>query len=257
MAAFLDGELPTPSFKSLVPIQAQGEKPPLFLVHGMGGQVLFYERLIYHLGYDQPAYGLQRLKSDSLNQYSVSEIAALYVAELQSVQPTGPYLVGGYCLGGLIAFEMAQQLIEQGSDVSLLALITPGYPPGVNRPMSYYPGRLVDYVRHRIPVDIFLDASMKKTKQGIQEMSRYLQLNLKPDDAESKMQVKRAMKQNYMTHPFLGKITLFETSERTKPYWAALARDGVDYYPLPTSHQAIFREPYIQQLAENLKAALP
>jgi len=115
----------TALWSSLVQIQPGGSRPPLFLIHGAGGYIFFYRDLARHLGSDQPVYGLQ---SKGLNDKQpfltrVEEMASHYIEEIKTVQPKGPYFLGGYCLGGSIAYEIAQQLIAQGQEVALLALM--------------------------------------------------------------------------------------------------------------------------------------
>jgi non-ribosomal peptide synthetase component F/pimeloyl-ACP methyl ester carboxylesterase len=108
----------------LVKIQGEGSRPPLFCAHGGGGNVLIYRALAKHLGFDQPFYGLQCKGLDGACPplTRIEEMAELYVSEIQKIQPHGPYHLGGYCLGGTIALEMAQQLRSKGEDVGLLAL---------------------------------------------------------------------------------------------------------------------------------------
>src|SRR5262249_11903943 len=112
LAAVLDREGWSPSWSSLVAIQPSGSRPPFFFVHGHGGNVVRFRDLAHHLGPDQPFFGLQAVGLDGKQPaYTrMEEIAAHYLREIRAVQPAGPYYVGGFCFGGLVAFEMAQQL---------------------------------------------------------------------------------------------------------------------------------------------------
>jgi thioesterase domain-containing protein/acyl carrier protein len=114
-----------PSWSSLVPIRAGGSKPPLFLMHSHGGNVLEYYPLAERLDADQPVYALQARGLDGriIKDQSFEEMVEAYVAELRSLQPEGPYLLGGYCLGGLLALEAARQLSALGEEVALVVLI--------------------------------------------------------------------------------------------------------------------------------------
>ncbi len=113
-----------PSWSSLTPISAGGSKPPLFCMHGAGGGVMMYRDLARHLGDDQPLYGLQSqgLDGSCPPLTSIAEMAAVYVKEIRRVQPHGPYFIAGYCMGGTVAFEVAQQLHELGEPIALLAM---------------------------------------------------------------------------------------------------------------------------------------
>jgi thioesterase domain-containing protein/acyl carrier protein len=124
LARLLNKDDSTTGWSSLVPIQTKGSRPPFFCVHGGGGNVLIYRALSNHLGMDQPFYGLQSQGLDGCQPLltRVEDMAALYVRELQRVQPHGPYFLGGYCMGGTVALEMAQQLRARGEKIALLAL---------------------------------------------------------------------------------------------------------------------------------------
>ncbi|MGQ0809754.1 MAG: amino acid adenylation domain-containing protein [Nitrospiraceae bacterium] len=108
-------------WNSLVAIQPGGAKPPFFVVPGVGGNVLVFARLSKLLGQEQPFYGLQSRGLDGREQpfTRVEEMAAHYVQEIRTVSPKGPYLIGGTCTGGVVAYEMAQQLSGQGERVIL------------------------------------------------------------------------------------------------------------------------------------------
>ena len=106
----------------LFPIQSTGSKPPLFMLHGSG-------QLGRQLDMDQPVYGGRTHGLDGRRAHpSVEKMAAEYVKEICMVQPEGPYFVGGFCFGGLLAFEVARQLREQDQEVALLLLLDPTIP---------------------------------------------------------------------------------------------------------------------------------
>jgi surfactin family lipopeptide synthetase C len=115
---------PVQQWQSLVPIQPEGNRPPVFLIHAIGGNVLNYLPLLQHLGPDQPFYGLQARGLDGvLSPFSsIEEMASHYIAEIRSVQSSGPYFLGGASFGGTVAFEIAQQLTKQGEKVAFLVL---------------------------------------------------------------------------------------------------------------------------------------
>ncbi|HVO96041.1 MAG TPA: thioesterase domain-containing protein [Terriglobales bacterium] len=114
----------TPKWNWLVPLQSIGSKPPFFLLHGR-------EDLARHIGQDQPIYGVQHHLMDGKRApSSVAQWAADYIHEIRTVQSAGPYYIGGYSFGGLVAFELACQLREQDQEVALLVLLDPTNPGG-------------------------------------------------------------------------------------------------------------------------------
>src|SRR6185503_500362 len=112
------------SWSPLVPIQPQGSERPFFCVHAVSGNVLCYRALARRLGAQQPFYALQArgLDDEQEPQTQVEAMAADYLEAVRTIQSHGPYLLGGWSMGGLIALEMARQLQAQGEEVRLLAL---------------------------------------------------------------------------------------------------------------------------------------
>ncbi|MEP7054981.1 MAG: non-ribosomal peptide synthetase [Actinomycetota bacterium] len=108
----------------MVLVRAGRDLQPLFVVHGAGGDVMFAALLAGHLDDDRPVYGLRPsvLSGRPLQETTVEELAATYLAAIRTVQPDGPYAIFGYSLGARIGFEIARQLRAGGSEVSLLAL---------------------------------------------------------------------------------------------------------------------------------------
>lgn len=111
--------------ESLVLLQDGKSQPPLFLVHDGDGETMLYLNLARRLAPLRPVYGLQPFSRDGypILHTRMHQMAAYYIEKLRTVQPEGPYLLGGMCAGGVIAFEMARQLQSQGQKVALVALI--------------------------------------------------------------------------------------------------------------------------------------
>ncbi|MGI8967597.1 MAG: amino acid adenylation domain-containing protein [Chloroflexota bacterium] len=124
----LQRQLAGPSVTLLVPIQPSGTKQALFFAHGdQEGSGMYCRRLARALGLDRPFYALQPHGLCGLPiPHSIKESAADYIELIRKIQPTGPYLLGGFCDGGLVAFEMAQQLRAQDETVEQLILIDVG-----------------------------------------------------------------------------------------------------------------------------------
>ena len=120
----------TPSWSSLVPLRASGAKTPFFLMHAHGGNVLEYHSLANLLDPDQPVYAFQSrgLDGNIPRDLTLQRMASAYIEELRSLQPEGPYFLGGFCFGGLLALEVAQQLTAAGQTVASVILIQTVHP---------------------------------------------------------------------------------------------------------------------------------
>jgi thioesterase domain-containing protein len=110
---------------NVVALQSDGEGTPFFCVHPIGGHVMCYWDLARHLGADRPFYGLQAQEPAAAGDSyaTIEEMAARYVEAVREVRPEGPYLLGGWSMGGVVAYEMARQLLAQGQQVEMLALV--------------------------------------------------------------------------------------------------------------------------------------
>jgi amino acid adenylation domain-containing protein len=122
------------AWSSLVPIRTGGSKSPLFLIHSHGGNVLEYYPLAHLLPKDQPVVALQArgLDGNIPKNLTIEEAASAYLAEIRELQASGPYFLGGFCFGGLVAYEAAQQLRAAGEEVALLALLQTVHPQAMH-----------------------------------------------------------------------------------------------------------------------------
>jgi thioesterase domain-containing protein/acyl carrier protein len=131
-AMLVDGDPEARRFSALVPIHVGGGRVPVFGVHGGAGTILLYHELARRLGPDQPFYGLQAvgLHGDEAPQTTIAAMAGRYVKEIRDIRPHGPYVLVGYCFGGLVAFEMGRLLESAGEAITLVAMLnapSPGY----------------------------------------------------------------------------------------------------------------------------------
>jgi thioesterase domain-containing protein/acyl carrier protein len=124
--------LPGSGHGNLVAIEPAGTRRPFFCMHVSSGDIIAYRELARLLGSDQPVFGLRArgLDGKDVPRDRVEDMATHYIAEIRRVQPKGPYLLGGNCFGGVIAFEMARQLRAAGDGIGLLALMDTGYAVG-------------------------------------------------------------------------------------------------------------------------------
>jgi thioesterase domain-containing protein len=128
-----------PSFDILVPIETSGDAPPVFAVPGVGGNVLSLRPLSKVLGPNQPFFGLQAVGLDGKRPPldSVEQTAQVNIAALKTIQPGGPYSLIGHSYGGVVAYEMARILLEQGEGVSSLILLDSIAPAIMQRNLAH------------------------------------------------------------------------------------------------------------------------
>jgi len=260
---------------SLVPIQPGGTKRPLFLVHPAGGHVFPYIHLARFLGPDQPCYGLQAKGTEEGQDphTRIEDMAAWYIQALQIVQPTGPYLLGGWSMGGVVAFEMAQRLHAQGQRVALLALLDGRIPT----PDETFPKEDAGAI---VLVERYFGMSFGST-ESLADLPQDEQLAFMLEQAKSaglvpaELDVSQARRfvellrsdlratQNYGLHLYPGRITFFKASETlgdTSPDptmgWSEWASGGVEVHIVPGNHANLMYEPHVEVLAEKLTACL-
>jgi thioesterase domain-containing protein/acyl carrier protein len=113
----------------LAAIRDSGNRPPLYIVHGNGGDVLMLRALLRYLPPDQPLYGItaRGLHPEEVPHTDLDDLIEDYLAGIRRVQPAGPYYLGGYCVGGILACEMARRLRARGEDVRAVVMIDPDY----------------------------------------------------------------------------------------------------------------------------------
>ncbi|MDB6068034.1 MAG: non-ribosomal peptide synthetase [Pedosphaera sp.] len=284
---------PSPGRRSsIVEIQPRGFHPPLLLVHGAGGGMFWgYNNLAHHLGPDQPVYAFNSRGLEGLEELKTIEaLAESYLADLHAFQPRGPYFLGGYCFGGIVAYEMAHRLRKQGEDVALVALINsfPSNSSYVNFRLS--PSAALKFAWNFCMKAIysmpgsakqwtaFLRWKMRQLahrwKHGVASLSpaagpdqvnvdEYQDLSQYPADQRRLWQAHIHALTIY--HPPVSqiKVTLFRSpfhllySSFDPEYgWGELARGGVSVNVVPGAHDKIMEEPRVKNLAAALKASL-
>lgn len=264
-------------WRSLVPMHPEGNRPPVFLIHAIGGNMLYYFNLLSHLGPDQPVYGLQARGVDGVMppHSSMEEMASHYIAEIRSVQSSGPYFLGGASFGGTVAFEIAQQLTKQGEEVALLALLDSVGPGAYG--YRYWRTSLKRRLSHkqngelaqRMPLPIHL---LKKVFQYLSNRMRVLgcvffQLIQRPVPLElretSLVRNHNKALVGYIPKPYPCPIILFRgPSGNEWPYsdpelgWKDIARGGLKIIIIPAGHNEFVESAELgAQFAENLKKA--
>lgn len=270
-------------WSSLVALQAAGNRPPLFCFHPNGGNLLSYRALAEHLAPDQPVYGLQACGLDGRTPplTSVEEMAAHYVAELQSIEPTGPYYLAGYCFGGWLALEVAQQLQARGETIAMLAMFesfAPGYEAELTprQRLAYQSHWLLNRLRLHASAVVASNATERwaylaeKARQAGQRLAERLHVTGNPAGGTSlvaAMEHVRAVnttaQARYRPHRYEGRIILFEVDYRgladeaeRRRGWQRIATEGVTVHRLPGNHYTLLDEPYVATVAARLRELL-
>jgi amino acid adenylation domain-containing protein len=261
------------SWSSLVLIQSGGaNKPPLFCIHPVGGNILEYSTLANYLDRDQPVYGLQSQGLDG-NQppfCCVEDMADHYIKEMRTIQPEGPYFLTGYSFGGLVAYEIAQQLYAQGQKTALLALLDTSAPnlpnlrPSLLRALGIHlsnlcklePPERSSYILDRLDYRLrssnnkeFLAKSLYKPEDLTPQLLAVLAANLEAG-------------QKYLGRFYPGEVTLLrchiqdiEHALHPEFGWSKLV-GKLNIQHIPGPHFTMLKEPRIRSLAEKLEFCL-
>jgi phthiocerol/phenolphthiocerol synthesis type-I polyketide synthase E len=284
LARVLGYEVSSSHWSPLVAIQPSGSRPPFFCMHGAGGNVLIYRDLSRRLGLDQPFYGLQSQGLDGVSPplTTIEAMASLYVEEIRKAFPHGPYYLGGYCMGGTVAFEVAQQLSAQGEQIALLALFdTMNWSKvphssiwgrsyhAVQRIIFHVANFLclnaagmfkffrekVEILRDRLPLWMGMQLAkldprrFRRTMPASRALGRLWQLNDRACVA-------------YVPQPYSGRITDFRPRKQYQHYsqpeakWEGLAQGGQEVIVLPVYPAGMLVEPFVQHLAAALRKSI-
>lgn len=241
--------------KSILLNRSKGSKSPLFCIYG----VFLYYFLARHLGNERPIYAiyieeeveLLQARQKEIQQtelISVVNLATRYLEIIRKQQPIGPYLLAGESFGGLIAFEIAQQLLSQGEKVSLLALFDTSA-PGEKKVLQ---------VHQRLWLHI---------ENFLQQVFPYILGRIKRrintvDDTISNL--RREAIEKYKPLPYPGKIIYFQAMNKSNfevaahnlLKWQNLTLDELEVHHIPGDHVGILKEPHVQTLAKNLKFSI-
>jgi amino acid adenylation domain-containing protein len=267
----------------LVPIQPLGSRPPFYCVHPLDGEVLRYAALARHLGQEQPFYGLRApsLENAAEPLTDITAIAARYVEALVQSGVGGPYYLGGFSFGGLVAFEVARQLEDRGQRVALLALLDcpePVCPPnlrGVLRAAAQVPLDLMHRVRFESRADrrgrhlpelaACVRGLIARRGSGQAWQRAELRARLGPFSAthfETAWANQQAVGR-YRPGAYRGSVTLFRAEVRRvfgthEPGlgWSRFAQGGVQTESIPGFHEGILTPPNVRILAQRLDAHL-
>ncbi len=261
----------------LVRIQPEKEESPFFCVHPVGGTVFCYADLVRSLGPGRPFYGLQ---SSGINKGEkiftrIEDMAVYYIESLRSVQKEGPYYLGGWSMGGLIAFEMAQQLQEAGHEVAVLILIDSYLP-------TLFSGQKADelfvmlkdlegLLGTKIPIKAYELKQPDKDARVEYALQKVLEFGVMPPGTDL-VQMRRffnvlkancnAMEKYRPSHYSGGTVFFSSANKNVIPEDPALgwsefvSQDNLYIRQIPGDHYTVLRESNVLVLAEEMNRLL-
>ena len=288
MAKLIDQNSGAIEWRSLVPIRTAGTKRPLFLIHGLGLNVLLYTTVINFLDPEQPVYGLQAKGLNGLDDPldTIESIAACYISEIQTIDKDGPYALAGFSLGGRIAYEMARQLDAMGKKVNFLGILDATAEGSIMalpllKRTGYRISFLANYVSWNI-ASFFKEPNKSKISvinrriRGLEKRIRGLDIRVNKNELISKgkekelpkylRRVHRANRRanlNYIVRPYNGTVHLYKAQKQTfyipepETYgWDRMAMGGVIIHEIPGEHSNTFAPPNDKYFASVLQKSL-
>jgi thioesterase domain-containing protein len=261
-------------YSSLVPMQLHGDRSPFYCAAGMGGNPLNLRALALLVGMGQPFYGLQPQGLDGSSQLhsSVPQMASYYVEQIRKHQPTGPYYLGGYSGGGVIAFEMAKQLVEAGERVGALVFLDS---PAPVLPMRTRRERLELHAQRlrargaRYALQTLSNKAETQLNRVVlaaqRPLAKLFPYHYRLENIESAWLEAAA---HYRPEPYSGDAMLFRAAEGHEAMygtavrndaengWGPYVLNGVRVSVCPGDHTNMCEQPNVRVLARRLRAYL-
>lgn len=281
LALYLDMDQNSITWNSLVPIQPKGKKEPLYLVHGADHNVMIFKLLSNNLDVDQPVYGLQAKGLNGIDEPlgTVEEMAAHYILEIIKSNPKGPYTLAGYSFGGVIAFEMARQLLAQNKDVKRVILLDSYVYP--NYYSSNTTTKKIAKTKYRMAMVVFMTKTMFSNKANFDRRiqlfkdgikNTYLKLKLGKENQHKLVnswpykldQMHNKAVDRYQILPLDIKVDLLRVAENDIFYahdteflgWKPIATKGVNKHQIPGNHINMLSPPNDKKLGRILQNIL-
>ncbi|MEM9593743.1 MAG: condensation domain-containing protein, partial [Acidobacteriota bacterium] len=266
-----------PTWGPLVPIRPDGDAPPLFMIHGLGGEVGWFYNLANYLAPDLPLYGIQAPPEP---QGTLEAMASRYVGEVLAVQGSGPYRLGGYCIGGGVAYEMARQLTAGGRTVELLVLIDSvpqSHAEGRGAPGPTLLARRIRRLLTKDPremaasvADAARQAAQKLTSRldrpnpgsgepAPPELDDVLDMRTLPQVYHDASRRHFAAMRDYRPGPYTGDAWLLRTDDPRFDEdfgWGGLVEGHLGIERVPGRHADVLKEPHVQEVGAKLSAIL-
>jgi amino acid adenylation domain-containing protein len=270
-----------PETELITSVQPHGKKPPIFWIHSLGGDggggFFYYRNIAQYLDPDQPSYGIRSPKTPLL---SIEEMADRYIQELDLFYPKGPYLLGGFCFGGNVAFEMSRRLIKRGSKVLFLGLFES---EAINVKQKYFTRDSIKMLSRscRRACSDLLKNDLTTTLKKIQKKQRNAKKRIKqlfirnsrsfndeinrveyPQEFIHYAEAHWEALMKHIPQPYDGHFTLFRSQYQPlltldpSLGWRNLARKGMTIKEIPGTHETMFFEPHVHDLARHVTESL-
>ncbi|NEP49860.1 MAG: amino acid adenylation domain-containing protein, partial [Moorea sp. SIO3C2] len=276
LGSLLDSSVDT-SHSILVGIKTSGNQPPLFFIHPGGGNVLCYAELARYLDQDYPVYGLQSLGLDGQQQplTSVEEMASHYIEAIKPIQSQGPLHLIGWCMGGLIAYEMVQQLQAKNQPVALITLIDSYAPTVIRMPSEIDQAMIVNLWAQDLgglygqELDISHETlkTLEPSEQVLHLFEQGKQQGIFPSDLEIEQMrsLWEVFKANlmaiyhYKPKAYPGSLLLLNASQTSPGViedpthgWGSLVNGDIQTHTITGDHYTIMQAPQVEGLTAEL-----
>lgn len=267
LAARIDESTAPAKPSIVVPIEPRGSRPPLFWLHtlggGGGGGLLRYRPLACLLGSDQPSYGLE---APDEPYTSIETMAAHYIDAMRTVQPHGPYFLGGFCFGGVVAYEMACQLHRAGEPVGLVALLDarvqaleppPHWRSRLQRFLTWSPREQAAALARRLKRLVRRpDTARSKPLTPLEEV---VDVSTYPQAYVRYARVHWEALQRYRPPLYPGRVHLFKVADHETDLtvgWGTVVTGGVEVHVVSGTHDQMLDAPHVHALAHRLSRLL-
>jgi aspartate racemase len=259
------------NFRSLnyvVPIKPSGDKYPFFAIHGVGGNVLNYNLFLKFIDDDQPLYGIQCRGLDGSAKLfgNVYEMAIEYVKEIKQVQPHGPYFLGGGSMGGLVAYEVAQQLKKNGESIGLILMLDSICPKGFNKytkkhVLKTHSSDSLTNSSSSVKSRTLLQKVTHSIKCRVIDASRNLKCKfyeIKNQPIPHKLRYWRIEQKNlhlariYDPQPYYGDITIFRANQHTDNWdpnrgWKEYIKGKIHFQDFDSNHESMIESEDVEK----------
>jgi amino acid adenylation domain-containing protein len=284
LAKHVEDERAVQGRHTLVSIRAAGSRPPVYWIPGGAALGMFsLQHLVPALDDDVPVYGLGSAFPDTIDDIErVEERAAQYLALIRRFQPHGPYYFAGYCAGGIIAYEMAQQLLRDGERVAFLGMINcllPGVPSGRVETIRFKAQRLmyqlgearregggvIQFFRDRQRALRAGRIEQQEISSAVEQAKREGFKDTDKNDYRVVLDATTKVITQYRPRPYPGPVALFVSDDPSlrgvaddldpRLAWNRVAARS-DVYGCDGNHESVLALPHVLSLAAALRTAI-